>query len=193
MTWVHRGLRTGLVIVALGLTAPAVSAQRMPPGGGRPQDREQLERRVRARFAETMQRRLGLTEEQSKRLEEVIGSLQSERMALGRDEQALRLRMQALMTEDSASDEDARDVLRQMEELRLREARLFQTEQERLLQVLTPVQVVRFHAMREQLAARIQELRGGPPGPGRRPGGGGGMDGPQPSGGGGPGSFCPGW
>jgi Spy/CpxP family protein refolding chaperone len=159
------------VLLAVGLTTPSLSAQRMPPGGGGRQDREQLERRVRARFAETMQRRLGLTHEQSQRLSEVVDALQGERRSLGRDERALRTRMEAILTEEGTSDADAREVLLQMEELRLREARLFQTEQERMLEVLTPVQVVRFHAMREQLAARIQQLRGGPPGPGRRPGG----------------------
>ena len=171
MKVVSRRLRSCALLLTLGVagTLP-LSAQRMP-STGRPQDRAQLEQRVRARFAETMQRRLGLTDEQSRALETVVGGLQADRLALGRDEHALRQRMEAILTGDQTSDTEAREVLQRMQELRLREARLFQAEQEKLLEILSPVQVIRFHAMREQLAARIQQLRGGPPGPGRRPGG----------------------
>lgn len=174
MTVTSRLVRAGAVLLVLGVlgTSP-LSAQR-PGGGGRAQDREQLEQRVRMRFAETMRQRLGLTEEQSKALAEVVDGLQADRMALRRDEEALRLRTEAIVTADQVSDEEAREVLQRMEELRLREARLFQSEQQKLLEILTPVQVVTFHVMRAQLGARIQQLRGGPPGPGRRPGG---MDG----------------
>jgi hypothetical protein len=40
--------------------------------------------------------------------------------------------------------------------------------------VLAPSQVLRFHALRDQMGQRIRQLRGGGPGPpgGRRPGGG---------------------
>jgi len=169
MNAVRRGSGACAVVLALGLWgALPVEAQRAP-GAGRPQDRAQLERRVRARFAEMMQRRLALTDEQSRALSAVVDGLQAERMELGRDEQVLRRRLEALLVDDEASDEEARALLQRMTDLRAREARLFQDEQQKLLEVLTPTQVVRFHAMREQLAARIQQLRGGPPG--RRPGG----------------------
>ena len=167
-----RGLRACFLLAAVGaLGVFPVSAQRVP-GAGRAQDRAQLEQRVRARFAETMQRRLRLTEEQSRGLEDVVKGLQADRMALERDEQALRQRMQAILADDQASEEEATQVLQRMVDLRAQEARLFQEEQDRLLEVLTPIQAVRFHAMREQLAQRIQQLRGGPAGMGRRPGGG---------------------
>lgn len=171
MTGSDRRLRVGAMVLAMGLVGVLpLAAQRMP-GGGRAPDRQDLEQRVRARFAETMQRRLGLTDEQARAMEAVVVGLQAERMALGRDERALRQRMEAILSDDGSSDQEAQEVLQRMAELRLREVRLFQEEQDKLLGVLTPVQVVRFHAMREQLAARIQQLRGGPSGPGRRPGG----------------------
>ena len=175
MTGSIRRLRVGAMVLSLGLMGVLpLAAQRMP-GGGRPQDRQDLEQRVRARFAENMRRRLGLTVDQAGALEAVVGGLQADRMALRRDEEALRRRMEVILTDEQSTEQEAAEVLQRMAELRLREARLFQDEQEQLLGILTPVQVVRFHAMREQLAARIQQLRGGAPGPGRRPGG---MDGP---------------
>ena len=94
------------------------------------------------------------------------------RQRIFRDDQALRRRMEAVLLEPDPSEAEATALLEQMRIVRGEEARLFQTEQEALLGILTPVQLVRFHAMREQLGRRIQELRGGqgPPG-GRRPGG----------------------
>ena len=182
MTGSIRRLRVGALVLAMALTGVLPLAGQRMPGGGRPQDRQDLEQRVRARFAENMQRRLGLSGEQARALEAVVGGLQADRMELRRDEEALRRRVDAILSDEKSTDEDAQDVLQRMAELRLREARLFQDEQEKLLAILTPVQVVRFHAMREQLAARIQQLRGGPPGPGRRPGGMGGEGGFHPPG-----------
>ncbi|HSG09582.1 MAG TPA: hypothetical protein VLA36_14570 [Longimicrobiales bacterium] len=167
-----RGLRACLLLGAFGVLGWSPASAQRPPGAGRPQDRAQLEQRVRARFAENMQRRLRLTEEQSEALEAAVRGLQADRMALAQDERALRQRMQAILADDQASEEEATQVLRRMVDLRAQEARLFQEEQERLLEVLTPIQAVRFHAMREQLAQRIQQLRGGPAGAARRPGGG---------------------
>ena len=46
----------------------------------------------------------------------------------------------------------------------MQEARLGQTEQDKLLEVLTPVQVLRFQAMREEMGQRIRRLRGMGPG-----------------------------
>ena len=163
-----RVLLAGVLALSLGGVTPA-AAQRMGP----PQERQQLERRVRQRFAEMIRTRLGLTDEEAQLLEQTIQGFQASRMALAREEQALRARTDALLKDPQASDEEAADVLDRLEELRLREADLIQSEQAQLLEFLSPLQVVRFHSMREQFAQRVQQLRGGPPmGPGRRPAGG---------------------
>jgi Spy/CpxP family protein refolding chaperone len=81
--------------------------------------------------------------------------------------------VEAALLEGGPSDDEARTLLDQMQKLQFDEAKLFQSEQEALLQVLTPSQLVRFHALREQMGRRIQQLRGGPGMSGRRgPGGG---------------------
>jgi hypothetical protein len=46
-------------------------------------------------------------------------------------------------------------------ELRLQEATLFREEQEALLAVLTPVQLLRLQDLRQELGQRIRALRGG--------------------------------
>lgn len=164
------------VVLALALLAAPVDAQRpRGPGGMRGDpDRAQLEQRVRARFAEMIKERLQLTDDQALRLGEAMSSFQEQRQLLFRDEQALRLRLAAVLREPDPSEDEAQALLDRMSDLRQREARLFQAEQEALLEILPPVKLVRFHAMREELSQRVQQLRGGQgPPPGRGPVGGG--------------------
>lgn len=170
MTWIARVTLVISALLAFG-TIP-VAAQR-PPGGGRPQNREEMESRFRAQFAKAMKQRLGLTDEQAAQMETAVGGFQADRMALRHEEMALRLRVEAIFKDENASDEEARDVLQRLAALRLNEARLFESEQKKLLEILSPTQVVRFHAMREQMGGRIQQMRGGgPPGTSPHPGGG---------------------
>jgi len=163
----------GAALLALSALGTGLTAQRIPPGNRNPQ-RMELERRVRERYATMVKERLGLSEEQSLQLEQTVESFREPRERLMADEQALRRRIEAILIEQDPSEDEARSLLRRMQDLRVEETRVFQGEQEALLQILTPIQVVRFHAIREQLGQRIQQLRGGGPmGSGGRPPGGG--------------------
>lgn len=170
---VLRGWAAAMMAATLLLTPAAAQQRGMGPGGIlRPQERQQLERRVRARFAEMMRQRLGLSSEEAQRLNATVESFMERRQRIVADEEALRLRMEAIAQEEEPTDAEARTLLASMRELREAEVRLFREEQEALLQVLSPVQLVRFHAMRQQLGQRIQQLRGGMgPGPGGPPAG----------------------
>ena len=168
--------RAGVLTVALlgGAVGP-ISAQRRPGRPGGQQDRTELERRVRARFGEMVKQRLGLTDEQAQRLNETVRGFQEDRMRLGREDQAARKRVEALLLDDAGDAAQAKELLGRMQELRMEEVRLSQAEQEKLLDVLTPMQLLRFQALREEMGRRIQRLRGGmqggPPGMGAPPGG----------------------
>lgn len=170
---VRTSCRVALAAVVFLCTLTSVVRAQGMPGARNPQ-RQELERRVRARYGEMMRQRLGLSAEQSDRLGQTVDSFADRRQRLLADEQALRRRIEAILLEQDPTDEEASSLLARMQDLRVEEADLFRAEQEALQQVLTPVQLVRFHAMREQLGKRIMQLRGGqgPPGPGRRPGGG---------------------
>lgn len=164
--------RVALGVLFLAVLAGPVSAQRRP--GMRGQDRAELESRIRQRFGEMVRQRLGLDEEQAARLEEVVASFQSERMRLAREGQAVRRRMEALALEQRTDDNEALQLLERLRALRLEEAQVFQAEQEQLLQVLSPSQLLAFQMLREEMAERIRRLRGmgpGAGGPGRPPGG----------------------
>lgn len=156
-------------LVALATLAPALGAQ--VPGRGQG-DRERLEQRVRARMARMFQERLQLTDEQGRRLGEVMEELREERRALRAEEVVLRRQVDGWLEGRDGTEEAARDLLDRMVELREAEAALFREEQERLSGILSPRQLLTFHALRGRMSARIRELRGpgGPPG-GPGPGG----------------------
>ena len=168
---VTRGLMC--VLLALGLSAlvpaPAV-AQR---GQGRQDmDRAQLEERVRAQMGRLMRERLGLDEAEAERLSEVVRGFDGRRRELFAEEQATRRRVEAVLLESGADQDQARELITRMWELRQEEAELFREEQEALLDVLTPVQVLRLQELRQDLGQRIRALGGGRGGrPGLAPGG----------------------
>lgn len=164
------------ILVSLFVVVP-LEAQRGPQRGRRGQgqvpERMELERRVRARMAEMMREQLGLSEEEDVRLSEIVEGFSGQRRQLGRQERAVRRRVEALMLEGGQDLAEAAELLQRMSALRVQEAELIQAEHEALLEVLTPIQVLRLVHLREQLGQRIQRLRG-QPGRGRGGGRGGG-------------------
>lgn len=151
-----------LVVAWAGfVTLPGRAEAQRPPGAGNP-NRAELERRVQARFGQMMKERLGLSDAEADRLSRTVESFAPRRREIVLEEQAVRRSVEALVLRPGAvSDAEARDLLARMEGLRERELRLYQEEQEALLEVLSPAQLVRFHGMRAQLGDRIRQLRGG--------------------------------
>lgn len=162
-------LLLGVVAVSL-LLAGTLDAQRGP---GR-RDRAELEQRIRTQMARAIRDRLSLTDEQAEDLGGVVRTFEGRRRELSRSEQATRRRVEALILEGGEDEEEARELLSRMSGLRTQEVELFREEQAALLEILTPVQLLRMQAMREQFGRRIRALRGGrgnDQGGARRPGG----------------------
>lgn len=146
------------LLAALAVLPQAALAQRSPDA--RP-DRAQLEQRIRAQMGRMMQERLGLDEEEAADLSEVVQAFEARRRDLARREFETRRRVEELVR-DGGQDRAARELLEAQSELRLEEARLFAEEQEALLEVLTPAQVLQLQDLRQDLGRRIRALRGGP-------------------------------
>jgi Spy/CpxP family protein refolding chaperone len=123
--------------------------------------------------------RLGLDEAESQRLSEVMQSFESRRRELFGQEQETRRRVEALIRAGGSDQDEAREVITRMWELRAEEAELFREEQEALLDVLTPVQVIRLQELRQELGERIRAIGGGRGGGGRGFGPGGSRGGRQ--------------
>lgn len=185
---VNAGIRTSaarpFVVAALvALLAPgALAAQGWMPGR-RGDGRTQLEQRIRARFGEIVRDRLGLSDEQARQLGKVVQGFQGERMRLAGEEDAVRQRVDSLLRQGQPSDSVARTLLARMSDLRAEEVRLARHEEDSLLTVLSPSQLLRFNVLREELGARIRQLRRGQGPMGRGPAGRG-MGGGMPPGGG---------
>jgi Spy/CpxP family protein refolding chaperone len=154
-----------LVLLTAALLPSSTVAQRR--GGG---DRAQLEERVRAEMARVTRERLGLDEAEAQRLSEVMQSFETRRRELFGQEQATRRRVEALVRDGTNDQEEAREVITRMWELRAEEAELFREEQEALLDVLTPVQLLRLQELRQDFGQRIRALGGGRGGRGFTPG-----------------------
>ena len=184
MTGRSRWTAAGWLALAVMLAVPSAidAQQRGQARRGPPQGREDLEQRVREGFGRMMRMRLGLDDDKAVELAEVMQSFQQDRMRLGRDEQALKRRVEAAMLEGGVSDAEAEGLLDRILDIKERELALFRAEQEGLMGVLTPNQLLQFHALREQLQERVRQLRGQNQGP-RRPGGSEGVTRPRRPGG----------
>lgn len=152
------------------LVSTPLSAQ-MRPGGPPTEQRQRLEQQVRERFEAMIRSELGIDEETSVALREVVDRFSGDRRELSQRQQSLRRR---LRSSGSLLDADeARSVLDELVAVQQAEVDLLSEEQAALLQILSAPQLVRFYMLREQLGERVRNLRGGGADAARRPGGGG--------------------
>ena len=155
------------LLVLLPLPGPAEAQQR------RPAQRPEMEAQIRERFQRMVWRELGLTEEQAREMNAVVEGFQEPRRELNQRQRILQRRMAG--TGALLSESEALSVLEELAAVKDEEARLLREEQARLLEILSPPQLVRFYTLREQLATRIRQLRENRPGGGGPPMGGGGV------------------
>jgi len=165
-----------IVIMAIGLIAPLTAHGQgaNPPGNpqGNPQDRAALEQRVRERMATMIQTRLGLTEDQMKKLGETNRKYEERRRLLQEQERDIRMGMRdELVLGDKANQTRVGELLDRLLKVQRQRLDVVEQEQKELSVYLTPVQRVRFHALQDQMKKWREEMgrRGGEGPPGPRP------------------------
>ncbi len=163
-------LMTMAVVLAVGAPTAGAQVRRGPPQG-----RQEMERQIMARFQQRVLAELGLDPAQGRELAAAVRGFQDERRALNQRDMQLRQRLRGTST--LLSDEAAREALAEMVAIQNDEADLLQREQARLLEIMSPPQVVRFYTLRDEFSQRIRRLQGGGPpgGPGGAAGLGGGL------------------
>ena len=167
------------VIIALsasaGLSPIVASAQARARGPSA--TRQELVERIRERFENRIARELRLDEEQREVIGEVFSVFARSRAELLPQRREIERRISGHLAGPDGSEEDALGLLEEMRALREREAELLREEEDRLLEVLTPSQVLRLQALRDQFGNQIRRLRGdsSPRIPGDRP-----VRGPRP-------------
>jgi Spy/CpxP family protein refolding chaperone len=185
-----RTLQLGAALAAFLLLVPAeaqaqgaVRPAQSPPGAHQSMEaRQQLMNRVQRDFERNLARELGLSTEQMASLRRVTFEFWGPRSELMRERGQLRAAMERLSQATTADEAAARRLLDRHRALRARELELQRQEEERLLEFLTPGQLLGLHRMRDELSQQIRRLetevqqrRGGPgsggPPWGPRPGG----------------------
>lgn len=160
-------LRRGTVLLgllALFVPTGALEAQQRRQ---RAPARAEMEAQVRERFQRMVWRELGLDTGEGEALAAAVEEFQQPRQEVAQRQRALQRRMAG--TGALLSETEAREVLGELVGVREAELELLRREQERLLEILDPQQLVRFYTLRERFGARIRELRegrsrgGGPP------------------------------
>ena len=156
-----RGTLLAATLAAMAAWPGGLDAQQRGQQGRRGDlDREQLEQRIRAQMGRMMRQRLGLDAEQSEQLAQVVQDVEGRRRELFQQEQATRREVEAFLRGGGDDEAEARELVTRVAELRLQEAELFRQEQEALLQVLAPAQLLRLQELRQELGRRIRALRG---------------------------------
>jgi hypothetical protein len=148
------------------------AAQQAPPTQLR-QDRQQMMLRIQRDLEMRLARELELSPRQLEGLRRIMVESRGVRGDLMRERFQLRQDMNA-HRERGGSEAEARRLLDRTRALRAREVDLQRQEEERLLEVLTPSQLLQFHELMGEFndAVRRLEMQRGRPGQRIPPGGG---------------------
>ncbi len=156
-----------VTLVSLGLPQERAEAQNRGPGAGL--DRQEMLQRIQRRFQDRLARELELDENQREVLIDVFAEFGEARSQLLPRRREIAREIRELMAGDR-SDERAMELLEELRELRRQEADLLIEEENRLLEALSPAQVLRLQVLRDQFGDQIRRLGSpnGANGPGAR-------------------------
>ena len=160
---------TMALAASTGLSPTVASAQ---AGARAPSaTRQELVERIQERFENRIARELRLDGEQREVLREVFSVFARTRADILSRRREVERRIGGHLAGVDGTEEDALGLLEEMRTLRVREAELVREEEDRLLEVLTPSQVLRLQALRDQFGNEIRRLRrdAGQDNPGDRP------------------------
>jgi Spy/CpxP family protein refolding chaperone len=156
-----RAWANGVAALAMLVGASMSGAEGQAPSAPAPGARLMAQERVRARVARLLQERVGLSDDQMRRLAQITPGIEQSRQALFREERTAR---QTLRRELSAASPDQNRVAAQIDQLfalQRRRLELAADEQRQLAAFMTPVQRARYLALQEHLRRRADEMRRG--------------------------------
>ncbi len=166
MTYISMGMRMAAVAAFSGMMALPALAQN-PPAGPPPQGvqpnqrRQELEQRLRQRTGEMVKRRLGLNDDQMKKLQATNQSFEKQRADLMKREGDTRMALRGqLLSGDSANQNRVSQLLDQAIQLQRQRLDLLQSEQGELAKFMTPVQRAKYVGFQNEMRQRAQALRG---------------------------------
>jgi Spy/CpxP family protein refolding chaperone len=139
----------------------AASAQRkgnQPPPA---REKQALARQVRQAFAGVVRRQLNLSDEQSRKLQDIDTKYQRQRTEIVRDERAAREDLRLALSDSTATPDQGKvdGYINRLIQAQRKRADLLDAEQKELAGFLNPVQRGKYLALREQLQKRVGQLR----------------------------------
>ncbi|MFN2398678.1 MAG: hypothetical protein ABR543_08605 [Gemmatimonadaceae bacterium] len=164
-------LPMAMAIAWLALPALAVvHAQEAAPGGER---RAQLEQRFRTQVGRVVQKQLGLSDEEARKLGAVNQRYEEQRRTLVQQERDIRLALrQEMRPGEAANQQRVAELIDRMLRVQRQRLDIVEREQKDLSEFLTPVQRARYLGVQEQVRKLMEDLRrrrtGDGPGPGNR-------------------------
>ena len=147
--------RTAVLALSLACAIVPLRAQDKADQGERP-----VVQALQRRLAEVVQRTLGASDDQMRRLGEVTRKYQGERKGLNQRDREARQTIRAEVLRDSLADQDK--VSRMLDELvAVQRQRLdvFAREQRDLAAFLTPVQRAKYATLQEGLRKKVDQLK----------------------------------
>lgn len=151
---VNRWLALGLVLATGSLEAQRPRNEKQPGAG-----RSALEQRFQERLGTLMRERLGLNDDQVRRLGDVNRRFEGQRRELFQSEREIRLGMRKALTDSTAGSEEVASLMDRAIRLQRQRVDLLEAEQRELSQFLTPVQRVKYFGFQEQLRRQMEEMR----------------------------------
>ena len=157
-----RPFLAAVLVVSGALLAPLDARAQLEPFPEDEMTRQELLAAIQEQFTQHLARELQLTEEQRDFLGEVlIEFAEARRMVLVQRQQVLA-DVQALLRAPSGSpfrsEERARELIHEVRAIRELEEGILRREEDRLLEVMDPSQVLMLQYLRDQFSDRIREL-----------------------------------
>ena len=137
-----------------------VSRNQQVPGQGAGANRAQLEQRFQQTLYQVTRQRVGLTDEQMKRLVPVNQRFTTQRRAIQRQERQTRLALRDAIRDSSQVDQaKITEYLDRLLDLQRQRVELLAQEQKDLAEFMTPLQRAKYTALQEQVRQRIDQMR----------------------------------
>lgn len=160
-----RRFMTLVLSSGLLLAAPhALAAQgRGGRGNGPPGDRGQLAQEFRERLAALVQKQLGLSDDQMRRMSEVNQKWDARRRDLVRRDRANRMALrQQLLNNPSPDQNKVAQLVKESIQIERERVDLTEHEQADLAKFLTPVQRAKYLGIQDQMRRRVEQFRNRP-------------------------------
>jgi hypothetical protein len=143
-------------------SVPRAGNARQSRGQGTDTNRAQLQRRFQQTLYQMTRRRVGLSDDQMKRLVPINRRYETQRRGIQREERDTRLALRSALRDSARADQSRiSGYLDKLVQLQRRRVDLVEQEQRELAQFMTPSQRARYTALQEQLRRRIEQLRRG--------------------------------